>query len=123
MALLLQWLVYSVAILIAAYLLPGVQIDSFGTALVAALILGILNAVLRPLLLLLTLPINILTLGLFTFVVNAAVILLTDGLVDGFSVDNFWWALLFSLLLSVISGLLFNLTNESHRPRRRMMAS
>lgn len=123
MALLLRWLIYSVAILITAYLLPGVQIDTFTTALVAALVLGILNAVLRPFLLLLTLPINILTLGLFTFVINAAVILLTDGLVDGFSVDNFWWALLFSLILSVISGLLFNLTKESHHPRRRIMAS
>lgn len=122
MALLLQWLIYSVAILIAAYLLPGVQIDTFTTALVAALVLGILNAVLRPLLLLLTLPINILTLGLFTFVVNAAVILLTDGLVDGFSVDGFWWALLFSLILSLISALLLSMTEES-RPHRRIMAS
>lgn len=122
MALLLQWLIYSVAILIAAYLLPGVQIDSFGTAVIAALILGILNAVLRPLLLLLTLPLNVVTLGLFTFVVNAIVILATDGLVEGFNVNNFWWALLFSLIVSLVAGVIENFS-EGHHPRRSAMAS
>ncbi len=110
MNILLSWLVYSVAVLAAAYVLPGVQVDAFSTALFAALILGILNALVKPFLILFTLPLNILTLGLFTFVINAAIILLADKAVDGFSVDGFGWALLFSIVLSVVSAGLFQLT-------------
>ena len=117
MNILLSWLVYSVAILVAAYVLPGVDVDAFSTALFAALILGIFNALLKPLLILFTLPLNILTLGLFTFVINAAIILLADNVVDGFTVDNFGWALLFSIVLSLVSAGLFGLLRDEKRRR------
>lgn len=106
MSLLLNWLVSTIAILAAAYLLPGVHVADFKAALITALVLGIINAVLKPILFLLTLPITILTLGLFTFVINALLILLTTRIVPGFHVDNFWWALLFSIVLSIISSIL-----------------
>jgi putative membrane protein len=103
MSFLVHWLIYAVAIVITAYLLPGVRLSGFFAALVTALVLGLVNTFIRPLLLLLTLPLNILTLGLLTFVINALLILLTSSLVPGFTVTGFWWALLFSLVLSVIN--------------------
>lgn len=109
MNILIHWFVSAIAILITAYLLPGVHISNFTAALVAAVVLGIMNAIIRPVLLLLTLPINILTLGLFTLVVNALVILLTSSLVPGFQVNGFWWALLFSVILSIVNGFLYQL--------------
>lgn len=115
MNILLSWLVYAVAILVSAYVLPGVEISTFGTALFAALILGILNALIRPLLLLLTLPINILTLGLFTFIINAVIIEIADKLVDGFEVKGFGWAILFSIILSIISAGLLQITGAKKR--------
>lgn len=96
-------LVSGVAVLLGAYLLPGVAVSSIGTALVVALVLAVLNALVKPLLIILTIPITILTLGLFLLVINAAIILMADGLIGGFVVDGFMWALLFSLLLSVLS--------------------
>jgi putative membrane protein len=103
MSLLVHWLIYAVAIVITAYLLPGVRLSGFSAALIAALVLGLVNTIIRPLLLLLTLPLNIVTLGLFTFVINALIILLTSKLVPGFTVTGFWWALIFSLVLSIIN--------------------
>ena len=100
--LLFNWIISALAIVVAAYLLPGVAVELFA-AFVAAVVLGFINAVVRPILLVLTLPINILTLGLFTFVLNAALILLTSRIVEGFTVENFWWALLFSLVLSIVN--------------------
>jgi len=85
----------------------GIQIDSFWTALLVALVLAILNAIIKPILIILTFPITLITLGLFLFVINALMILLTSHLVQGFKVNGFWWALLFSLLLSIISSLLY----------------
>ncbi len=108
MEILLSWIVYALAILVAAYILPGVHVDSFWVALVTALVLGILNALLKPILIILTLPINILTLGLFTLVINALLILLASHIVNGFRVDGFWWALLFSIILSIISSFFSN---------------
>jgi len=101
--LLIKWIVNAVAVVITAYLLPGVRLSGFFAALVTALVLGLVNVFIRPLLLLLTLPLNILTLGLLTFVINALLILLTSALVPGFEVRGFWWALLFSLVLSIIN--------------------
>ena len=109
MNILLNWLILSLAVGITSYILPGVTVQSAGVAIVTALVLGIINALIKPLLILLTLPINILTLGLFTFVINALLILLTAEIVDGFSVENFWWALLFSLIVSVVASLLTKL--------------
>jgi len=91
-----------------SYILKGVHIDGFITALIVALVLAILNALVKPILILLTLPITIITLGLFLFVINALIILLCDKLIDGFSVDGFWWALLFSILLSIVSSILYS---------------
>jgi putative membrane protein len=109
MSILLNWLISTIAIIISAYILPGIKVPNFSTALVAALVLGILNAVIRPLLLLLTLPVNILTLGLFTLVINAVIILLVSSLVPEFQVNGFLSALLFAIVLSVINSLLINL--------------
>ncbi len=111
MKLILNWLVSAIAILITGYVLQaGVHVNSFTVALILAVVLGIINAVVRPILLVLTLPINILTLGLFTFVLNALLVLLADYLVKGFSVDNFWWALAFSLVLSLVNGFFHKLS-------------
>lgn len=89
-----------------SYLLPGIHIDSFVTALILALVLALLNILLKPIMVLLTLPITILTLGLFLLVINAAIIMLASKMVSGFKVDGFWWALLFSILLSVATSIL-----------------
>lgn len=103
MAILINWLLAVLAIMATAYLLPGVSLSGFVPALVTALVLGLVNAFIRPVLLLLTLPINILTLGLFTLVINALLILLVDKLVPGFQVNGFWWALAFSLVLALVN--------------------
>jgi putative membrane protein len=109
MRLLINWLVTTFAILIAAHLLPGVTIKNFWTALVTALVLGLINAILRPLLIVLTLPLTLLTLGLFIFVINALLVLLASSLVPGFTIQGFWWALLFSLVFSLVSFVLHRL--------------
>jgi len=85
----------------------GVHIDKFTTALILAVVLALLNAFIKPILIILTFPITIITLGLFLFVINALIILLASRFVDGFKVDGFWWALLFSLLLSILTSLLY----------------
>lgn len=101
-----KWLINALAIVITAYLLPGVRLSGFGAALITALVLGLINTFIKPVLLLLTLPLNILTLGLLTFVINALLIMLTSAIVSGFSVGGFWWALLFSLVLAIVNFLL-----------------
>lgn len=95
-----------------ANILPGIHIDTFWTAIVLALVLAILNAIVKPILIILTLPITVLTFGLFLFVINALIILMAGSFIDGFAVDGFWWALLFSLLLSIISSILFKETSD-----------
>lgn len=112
MNLLISWLISALAVLAAAYLLPGIQVASFTAALVTALALGIVNAVLKPLFLLLTLPLNIITFGLFTLVVNASLVMLAAYIVPGFIVDNFWWALLFSLVLALINSFLHRISKD-----------
>jgi len=106
MNLIISWLIGAVIVILTAYVLPGVRVQSFVTALLVAVVLGLLYAVIRPLLLFLTLPVNVLTLGLFTFVVNAILVLIASAVVPGFQVDNFWYALLFSLVFSVLSVLI-----------------
>ena len=96
----------TVAVGIAAYLLPGISISGFFSALFVALFLGIVNTLIRPILILITLPINVLTLGLFTFVINAVLVLLASKVVHGFGVKGFWWAMLFSVVLSIIQYIL-----------------
>lgn len=104
MKILLNLLLSGIAVFLTAYLLPGVDVDSFVTALIVAVVLGVLNAFLKPVLLLLTLPINLLTLGLFTFVINVALVLLATALVPGFVVAGILWALAFSLVLSLVNA-------------------
>ncbi|MCK5242361.1 phage holin family protein [bacterium] len=110
MYILFHWLLYAIAIMLSAYLLPGVKVTGLAAALVTALVLGLVNAILRPILLLLTLPLNILTLGLFTLVINTLLIILTSAIVPGFEVRNFWWALLFGVILSLINFILVQMT-------------
>jgi putative membrane protein len=99
---LLHWLIASIAIAIAANLVPGVDVNP-SSALIAAIVLGALNLFIRPVLFVLTLPITILTLGLFSFVINASLVMLTSYLVPGFQVQSFWTALLFAFVLSVVN--------------------
>jgi len=102
----LRWLILTVAIITTSYLLGGIHVSGFFSAFFAAAILGILNAFFRPLLLLLTLPLNILTLGLFTFVINAIMLMMASGIIPGFEVHGFWSAVFGSLLISIISWFL-----------------
>jgi putative membrane protein len=102
----IRWLLNAVALAVAASIVPGMHSASVGATMIAALVLGILNAIVRPFLLLLTLPINLLTLGLFTFVVNGIMLLMTGSLVHGFAVDGLGAAILGSLVLSFVSFLL-----------------
>lgn len=111
MALLINILIGGIAVFVTSYLLPGVTVENFGIAILVGIVLGVVNAVIKPILLFLTFPITLITLGLFTFVINALMILLVDALVDGFSVQNFWIALFFSLILSFISSVLRSLKN------------
>ncbi len=106
MSFLVKTLVTTFAIVITSYLLPGVMVENFIAALVTAFILGVLNMVLKPLLIILTIPVTIMSLGLFLLVINAFIIQLVDVIVPGFSVANFWWALLFSVILSFVSWIL-----------------
>ncbi|HBI17311.1 MAG: hypothetical protein UR60_C0033G0013 [Candidatus Moranbacteria bacterium GW2011_GWF2_34_56] len=103
---LINWVVMALAVFISAKIIPGVEVDSFFVAFIAALVLGIINVLLKPILLILTLPINILTLGLFTLVINAFLVLLASKWVDGFMVNGFWWALIFSLVMSIVQSAL-----------------
>lgn len=106
MAYLISLALSTIVIFVTSYILPGVKLAGWGTAIVVAVILGILNAFIRPLLLILTIPINILTLGLFTFVVMAFLVWLTSLIVPGFEVDNFLWCIVFAIVLTLINGLI-----------------
>jgi len=99
-------IINTVAIAITAYVLPGVVVSNVLVALVVAVVLGIINMILKPVLVILTLPINVLTLGLFTFVINGLLVLLASSIVPGFHVDGFWTAVFFSIITSIISGFL-----------------
>lgn len=106
MKLLVKILINTVAIIIATYLLQGIYISGVGIAIIVAIVLGIVNVLIKPILVILTLPVTVLTLGLFLLVINALLIMLTAWLVPGFEVENFWWALLFSIVLTIINWFL-----------------
>lgn len=108
----IRMLISALAVVIVAYLLPGVTVSGVLAAVVVALILSLLNAVVKPILVVLTIPLTVFTLGLFLLVINALIILMADGLVPGFAVDGFWWALIFSLLLSLTNALLTDLSGR-----------
>lgn len=102
-------LVNSIAVFFVAYLLKGVEVKSFLSAVWVALGLAVVNAIIKPVIIFLTLPVTILTLGLFVLVIDALMVMLVDGFVKGFEIRNFWWALLFSIVLSVTNAVLFTL--------------
>ena len=106
MRLLVVWLINALALMAVAYLMPSIQVSSFGAALVAALVLGLVNAVVRPILVLLTLPVTILTLGLFIFVLNGLLFWMVGSWLQGFEVAGFWPAVFGALLFSLVSWLL-----------------
>lgn len=101
----LRFFLSGLAVLLTAYLLPGVDVRHFGYALLVAAALAIANVVVKPLLILFTIPITVVTLGLFLLVINALIILLVDSVVPGFDVNGFWWALAFSLILSIFNSM------------------
>ena len=96
----------SLSIVIVAYLLPGVHIDNPVTAILLAAVLALLNIILKPVLIILTLPITVITLGLFLVIINALMILLAAEIVPGFTINGFWWAVLFSIILSIVVAVL-----------------
>jgi putative membrane protein len=106
MKILIHWLISALAIVISAYLLPGVHVSGFITALVVAVVLGAVNGFLRPILVLLTLPITILTLGIFLLVLNTLLIMLVASIVPGFVIDGFWWAFIFGIVLALVNTVL-----------------
>lgn len=106
LTLLLIWLLNAIALLAVAYILPGITIASFGSAMIAALVLGLLNTLVKPILIFLTLPITIVTLGLFLLVLNALVFWFAGSILSGFRVNGFWWALIGAILYSIVSSLL-----------------
>ncbi len=119
--LIIRWIINAAALILVAYFVPGVEIQSFYAALIAALILGLINAIIRPIIILLTLPINIITLGLFTLIINAFMLWFASTIVKGFEVQNFVAALLAAILLwavSLITNFLFSSSADAHLRRR-----
>ena len=108
-----RFLLSGLAVLLTAYLLPGVNVEHYGYALLVAVVLSLANIIIKPILVFLTIPITIVTLGLFLLVINAVIILLVDYLIPtGFEVDGFWWALAFSLNLSLFNSLFAEFTDK-----------
>jgi len=109
MKLIIRILLTAVVVFLIARFLPGVSVAGYGTAVIVALVLALLNLIVKPVLVILTLPVTILTLGLFLLVINAIIILLADSFISGFGVDGFWIALIFSLLLSIFQSILYSI--------------
>jgi putative membrane protein len=112
MKLIIRILITSALVLLIANFMSGVHVAGFTTALIVAVVLGLLNIFIKPILVILTLPITIVTLGLFLLAINALIILLCDGIVGGFSVDSFWTALFFSIILSVLQSIMYKILGE-----------
>ena len=109
-----RFLLSGLGVLLAAYLLPGVHVEHYGYALLVAVVLSVVNFLVKPVLIIFTIPITILTLGLFLLVINAVIILIVDYFTPGFTVDGFWWALGFSLILSVFNSMFTDLTKRDN---------
>ena len=99
----------ALAIMLTAYLLPGIHVDGFVSALLLAAVLAVLNVTIKPVLVVLTIPVSVLTLGLFLIVINAGVILLADYFIPGTNIDGFWWAILFGLIVSILNSIFYGL--------------
>lgn len=115
MKLLIKLLLNAIAVFVIAHFLSGVHVDGYVTAIIVAVVLSVLNLFVKPILVIFTLPITIMTLGLFLLIINALIILLADKLIDGFSVSSIWIALLFSILLSVLQSILHSLFKETKK--------
>jgi putative membrane protein len=111
----IRWFFLTIAITIASYLISGIQVDGLFSALMAAALLGFFNVFFRPILLILTLPLNVLTFGLFTFVINALLLMMASGVISGFHVSGFWVAVFGSLIISIINWILSSTINEKGR--------
>lgn len=109
---LMKWLVMTIAVLAASYVVPGIEVTGFGVALVAALLLGLVNIFIRPLLVILTLPATIMTLGFFLLIINALLLTFVAWLVSGFAVAGFWSALIGSIFISIVSTLTSSLLKK-----------
>lgn len=116
MTLILRLLFNALGLILVAEFVPGIVVDGLYPAIIAALVLGLLNAVVRPILFILTLPITILTLGIFAFVINGALFLFAASFIDGFTVDGFWYALLGSVLMSLVSTIGSRFINQKSTP-------
>jgi putative membrane protein len=114
----IRFLLNGLAIVLTAYLLPGVSVEDYWTALIVAVVLSLANVIVKPILVLFTIPLTVLTLGLFLLVINAIIILLADYLVSDFYVDGFWWALLFSLILSIFNSLFDDLSKDRNKDQK-----
>jgi putative membrane protein len=112
MNVIVKFLLSGIAVMLTAYILPGVHVEHYGYALLVAALISVANGIVKPILVILTIPITILTLGLFLLVINAAIILLVDYFIPGFNVDGFWWALAFSLILSIFNSLFSDLLKD-----------
>ncbi len=112
MKLLIKLLLTALAVVILAKILPGVAVEGYGVAIIVAIVIALLRLLVRPILVLLTLPITIVTFGLFLLIINAIIILMADYFVGGFAVASIWWALLFSLLLSLFQSILFSILKD-----------
>lgn len=109
MSFIINLLISALAVYLTAWLLPGISVKSYWAAIGVAFVIGLLNVLLKPLLTLLTIPVTVVTLGLFLLVIDAIIILLAGKLLDGFQVNGFWWALLFSIIVSVVTNLLYRI--------------
>ena len=112
MKLILKLLLTALAVVVLAKILPGVAVEGYGSAIIVAIVIALLRFLIKPILVLLTLPVTIITFGLFLLVINAIIILMADYFVGGFEVASIWWALLFSMLLSLFLFIFFSLLKE-----------
>ncbi len=112
---LVRILLSSIAVIISSYLIPGIYVESFLVAVIIAVLLSLLNVTIKPLLIIFTIPLTVVTLGLFLLVINAIIILIAGAIVPGFVVDGFWWALIFSLVLSLTNSLLSDLSGKDQK--------
>lgn len=114
----IKWLLLTAAIMVTAYLLDGIHVSGFLSALLAAVVLSLLNVFFKPVLIILTLPFNILTLGLFTFVINAVLLMMVSGVIPGFEVRGFWAAFWGSFLISLVNSLLNSFISDQGKVER-----
>lgn len=112
---LIKLLLATLSVIVASYLLPGAHVNGFFDAFIVAIFLALFSATIRPILTILTVPITILTMGLFLFVINAFMIMLADWLVDGFAVDGFWWALVFGIILAIVNSIFESISKSNDR--------